>query len=109
MKGTKVDGLIVSNTTVQRDSLVSKKELGNEAGGLSGKPLERVSTILVAKFFVELQGIVPIIGVGGVWDAKDVLAKLQAGASAVQIYTVVAYRGLGVVNSIKTELLDLLE
>lgn len=110
-RDTKVDGLIISNTTVNRpDSLVSSSgNVAREVGGLSGRPLEKVSTVLIAKFYQELKGLVPIIGVGGVWDGKDAFAKIEAGASAVQIYTVVAFKGLGVLNGMKKELAEILE
>ncbi|CAL8144109.1 unnamed protein product [Orchesella dallaii] len=108
-KETKVDGIIISNTTIKRDNLESDAKLTQESGGLSGKPLERTSTFLVAKFYSELKGQVPIIGVGGIWDGKDAFAKIQAGASAVQIYSVVAYKGLGVVNAMKKELSEILK
>ncbi|ODN01000.1 Dihydroorotate dehydrogenase (quinone), mitochondrial [Orchesella cincta] len=107
-EGTKIDGIIISNTTITRDDLESDPKVTQESGGLSGKPLERASTILVAKFYSELNGQIPIIGVGGIWDGKDAFAKIQAGASAVQIYSVVAYKGLGVVNAMKKELSEIL-
>lgn len=108
-KETKIDGLIVSNTTIRRDNLQSSPDMTNQLGGLSGRPVERMSTILVAKFYSQLKGQVPIIGVGGIWNGKDAFAKIQAGAAAVQIYSVLAYRGLGVVDSMKKELAENLE
>ncbi|CAG7834544.1 unnamed protein product [Allacma fusca] len=106
-KESRVDGLIVSNTTISRNGLASN--LKDQIGGLSGKPLEKTSTELVGKFYKEIQGQIPIIGVGGVWSGEDAYNKICAGASAVQMYTALVYNGPGVVTRIKKELSDLLK
>lgn len=107
-KGTKIDALIVSNTTIARpESLVSVNSA--EIGGLSGAPLKDMSTKVIGQMFKLTQGQVPIIGVGGVASGQDAYEKILAGASAVQIYTAMVYQGPPVVNRIKSELSALLE
>jgi dihydroorotate dehydrogenase len=94
-----VDGLIVTNTSVARPaSLISAA--AKESGGLSGRPIFRLSTRMVARCFLRCGGALPIIGVGGVEDAETALAKIEAGASLVQIYTGLIYRGPAVVRDI---------
>ncbi|NXT80826.1 PYRD dehydrogenase, partial [Zapornia atra] len=102
-----VDGLIVSNTTVSRPgSLRSARR--SEPGGLSGKPLRELSTQTIREMYSLTQGRVPIIGVGGVSSGHDALEKIRAGASLVQIYTALVYRGPPVVGAVKRELEELL-
>ena len=103
---SKVDGIIATNTTVSRDNLISKSKL--EIGGLSGKPLKKVSTEIIAKISHATNGKLPIIGVGGVCSAEDAYEKICAGASALQLYTGLVYNGLSVVNEICLELEKLL-
>lgn len=88
-----VDGLIVANTTLARPPGLASRH-AREAGGLSGVPLMAPSTAILAGFAARLGGRLPLIGVGGVRTADDVLAKLRAGASAVQLYTALAYEGV---------------
>jgi len=99
-----IDGLIVSNTTVARPIFL-RSRYRNEAGGLSGRPLFEPSTRLLARTYLALGGAMPLIGCGGVEDAATALAKIEAGASLVQLYTSLALRGAGVVG----EILDGLE
>jgi dihydroorotate dehydrogenase len=87
-----VDGVIATNTTVSRAG-VSKLPHGGEAGGLSGRPLRERSTAVVRALAKALDGAVPIIGVGGVMSGADAKEKIDAGASLVQIYTGLIYRG----------------
>lgn len=106
-KECRVDGLIISNTTIERDeSLQSSNK--SETGGLSGAPLTNRSTALVAKIYKLTKGQIPIIGVGGVFTGQDAYDKITAGASAVQLYTSLIYHGPPVVNKIKKELDTLL-
>ena len=94
-----VDGLIVANTTTARlPSLGDAK--AREAGGLSGWPLFAPSTRMLARAFLRCGGAFPLIGCGGVEDAQSALAKIEAGASLVQIYTGMIYRGPGVIDEI---------
>lgn len=101
-----VDGLIVSNTTIRRDGL--KSEHAKEPGGLSGKPLEALSTGLVSDMYSLTKGKIPIVGVGGVCDGQTAYAKIRAGASLVQVYTALVYDGPWLVPRIKQELAELL-
>ncbi|XP_026733586.1 dihydroorotate dehydrogenase (quinone), mitochondrial [Trichoplusia ni] len=103
-----VDGLIISNTTIDRPQLRSKQHT-EEAGGLSGKPLTNKSTEMIREMYKMTKGKVPIVGVGGVFTGQDAYEKILAGASAVQIYTALIYHGPPVVTKIKTELAELLE
>ena len=100
-----IDGLILTNTTNQnRENLLDKKR--NESGGLSGRPLRDLSTELIKKFYVQLKGKIPIIGVGGVDSGKSAFEKLAAGASAIQLYTGMIYKGPTIVKEIKKELIN---
>ena len=86
------EGIIATNTTVSRDA-VRDHPLAKEAGGLSGKPLFSPSTEVLRELARALKGNIPVIGVGGVMSAADAQAKMNAGASLVQIYTGFIYRG----------------
>lgn len=88
----KIDGLIVTNTTLSRQG-VEGLEHGEEAGGLSGAPVFEKSTACLAAFSEALKGQVPLIGVGGILKAEHATAKIQAGASLVQIYSGLIYAG----------------
>ena len=99
----RVDALIVSNTTIARPATLRAPAAG-EAGGLSGVPLLPRSTRLLARMAVRLGGRVPLVGVGGVASGADAYAKIRAGASAVQLYTALVYRGPGIVRRIVAEL-----
>ncbi|CRL07555.1 CLUMA_CG020520, isoform A [Clunio marinus] len=107
-KECKVDGLIISNTTVDR-SMILHSQFNNEVGGLSGKPLKEKSTRMISEAYKLTQGKIPIIGVGGVSSGQDVYEKIRAGASAVQIYTSFAYHGPPIVTKIKKELEEILK
>ncbi len=96
--GGAVDGIIVANTTLTRDGLVSP--LKAEQGGMSGKPLMALSTHLLAKVFLRTKGAIPLIGVGGIHDADSALAKLRAGATLLQLYSALVYKGPGLVGDI---------
>lgn len=102
-----VQGLIVSNTTVSRPSIVPR-EIAREQGGLSGGPLFSLSTRVLGNMYQLTEGKIPIIGSGGVSRGEDVYAKIRAGASLVQIYTSLVYEGPLVVRRIKKELANLL-
>lgn len=99
----KVDGLIVSNTTIARpDSLVSRDK--GEAGGLSGAPLMAPSTEVLKAVYQATGGKVPLVGVGGIASGADAYAKIRAGASLVQLYSALVYEGPGLVHRIKRDL-----
>ena len=93
-----VDGIIVSNTTLRRDGLGS--DLKFEPGGLSGEPLLEISTVQLAKLRILTKGAMPLIGVGGVHDAASAMLKIKAGASLVQLYSALVYKGPGLVGGI---------
>lgn len=94
-----IDAVIATNTTISRDTVQGLPH-AQEAGGLSGKPVRAVSTAVVHKLAQRLQGKLPIIGVGGIFGAADAREKLEAGASLVQVYTGLIYRGPQMVRDI---------
>jgi dihydroorotate dehydrogenase len=100
-----IDALIVSNTTIDRpESLVSAAR--TEQGGLSGRPLFAKSTKVLGEVAAAMAGRMPLIGVGGIMSAADAIAKLDAGATAIQLYSGLTIRGLGLLDEIKQGLLD---
>jgi len=90
------DGVIATNTTLSRIG-VEEMRHGNEAGGLSGAPVRVKSTAVIRQLAAELKGRVPIIGVGGILTGEDAQEKIEAGASLVQIYSGMIYRGPGLI------------
>lgn len=94
-----LDGVIATNTTVSRAG-VEDLPLAREQGGLSGAPLAPRSTEVIAAFRALLPPRIPIIGVGGILDAADAAEKLAAGASLLQVYTGLVYRGPGLISEI---------
>ena len=88
----KIDGLIVTNTTLGREG-VENLPNGNEAGGLSGAPVFEKSTACLRQFSEVLAGQIPLIGVGGILSGAQAVAKQQAGASLVQVYSGLIYTG----------------
>ncbi|GAB6933347.1 quinone-dependent dihydroorotate dehydrogenase [Calditerricola satsumensis] len=103
-----VAGFVATNTTVDRSGLNSRAH-AHEAGGLSGRPLEKRATEAVRLLYRATEGRVPIIGVGGVFDGAGAYAKIRAGASLVQVYTGLIYRGPAIARRINRELLALLQ
>ena len=103
---TKIDAIIATNTTLDRDGLASKHK--NEMGGLSGAPLFEKSTRVLARLSHLTDGKIPLIGVGGVGSAEKAYAKICAGASAVQLYSAMVYQGLSLVTDIAKGLDQLL-
>ena len=87
-----IDGVIATNTTIARDRIAGHP-LANEAGGLSGAPVKDQSTQVVRGLAAKLQGKIPIIAAGGILSAEDAQEKLTAGASLVQVYSGLIYRG----------------
>lgn len=103
VKANGLNGIIVSNTTIARpESLVSPGK--DESGGLSGKPLLTASTAMVARFHAANDGHLALVGAGGIASGADALAKIKAGACAVQLYSALVYGGPGLVQRIKREL-----
>ena len=106
--GVGIDGLIATNTTVERPaSLVDPHRV--ELGGLSGPPLMLPSTRVLGEMYRLTNGALPIIGCGGVQSGTDAYAKIRAGASLVQLYSALVYRGPGLVGRIKRQLAELLK
>lgn len=103
-----VDGLIVSNTTITRPQHLRSTSKA-ETGGLSGAPVFRRSTFMLAETAKRVDRKVPLIGVGGITSAETALAKILAGASLVQLYTGLTFFGPGLVADIKRGLLDALK
>jgi dihydroorotate dehydrogenase len=96
--GGSVDGVIISNTTISRPSLKSTQS--KEAGGLSGLPLFDLSTRMLSDFYQLTGGRIPLVGVGGVHDAETAFAKIQAGASLIQLYSALVFKGPGLIAEI---------
>jgi len=108
-----VNGLILTNTTIFRDMMLSKPVRNSwkiyEEGGLSGPPLRNISNELIRKVFELTNGKIIIIGVGGVSSGKDAFEKISLGASLIQLYTSLIYQGPDVVSKILSELSLLLK
>jgi dihydroorotate dehydrogenase len=102
----RVDGLIATNTTVERPF---EHPLAKEAGGLSGRPVRDRSTAVLRRAFQRSGGKLPLIGVGGVFTAEDAYEKIRAGASVVQVYTGFIYEGPGMVRRLLSGLDALLQ
>ncbi len=103
-----IDALIVSNTTIGgRDALTSPH--AQETGGLSGAPLFRLSTEVLADFYRLSRGRLPLIGVGGIASGVDAYEKIKAGASLVQLYSALTYQGPALIKAIKRDLAAALE
>jgi dihydroorotate dehydrogenase len=98
IQATGMDGVIVANTTIKRSGLNSSSK--SENGGLSGMPLFRRSTDMIGHIHSNTGGSLPIVGVGGVFGSQQAREKLKAGASLVQVYTGLVYRGPGLVRKI---------
>ena len=88
----KIDGVILGNTTLGRPSELPAN-FAAEKGGLSGRPLTDLSTRIIFRFYALTKGQIPIIGVGGIFSAHDAYAKIRAGASLIQIYSGLVYKG----------------
>jgi dihydroorotate dehydrogenase len=103
-RSRRVDGMIVANTTLARPSTLREQARAKEQGGLSGRPLLRLSTRMVAETYVRTEGAFPLIGVGGIDSGGAALTKIRAGASLIQLYSSLVYKGLGLVDDIKNDL-----
>lgn len=102
---TRIDGVIATNTTIDRAGLLSKKSLVNETGGLSGAPVRNRSTEVIRFLSEKSNNAFPIIGVGGIHSAEDALEKLEAGATLVQLWTGFVYEGPALVKKINKAIL----
>jgi dihydroorotate dehydrogenase len=104
-RNKKIDGMIVSNTTVARPASLASPH-GKESGGLSGRPLFDLSTRMLAETFRRTEGQFPLIGVGGIDSPETALAKLQAGATLVQLYSALVFDGPELIARVKRELIE---
>lgn len=99
-----VDAVIATNTTLARDAVAGLPH-AEETGGLSGAPLRARATAVIAQLAHHLRGQMPIIGVGGILRGEDAVEKMQAGASLVQLYTGLIYRGPALVGECRRAIL----
>jgi dihydroorotate dehydrogenase len=100
----RVDGMIIGNTTISRPQSLRDRDRAKETGGLSGRPLFKLSTRMLAETYVRAEGAFPLIGIGGIDSGATAIAKIKAGASLLQLYTGLVFKGLGLVAEIKTDL-----
>jgi len=100
----RIDGMIVSNTTISRPGSLRARDRAKEAGGLSGRPLFKLSTRILAETFVRTENAFPLVGVGGIDSSATAIAKIKAGATLVQLYTGLVYRGIGLVSEMKSDI-----
>jgi dihydroorotate dehydrogenase len=99
-----IDGMIVSNTTISRPASLASSQ-AKESGGLSGRPLFDLSTRMLTETFQRVEGQFPLIGVGGIDGPEAALAKLDAGATLVQLYSALVFDGPELIARIKRGLL----
>jgi dihydroorotate dehydrogenase len=103
-----VDGIVVSNTTLSREGL-RDQGFAKEAGGLSGRPLFARATRMLARIYQLTEGRLPLIGVGGIDSPETALAKIEAGASLIQLYTGLVFEGPSLIGRIKLALVEAME
>ncbi|KAJ3269895.1 Dihydroorotate dehydrogenase (quinone), mitochondrial [Terramyces sp. JEL0728] len=117
VKDVGIDGIIISNTTISRPQslkggtlkLTLDQKTIRQMGGLSGVPVKPLALATVSKFYKLTNGLIPIVGCGGIATAEDALQFCKAGASIVQLYTSMGYKGPGIVPEIKEELAGILK
>jgi dihydroorotate dehydrogenase len=102
LKAHAVDGIAVSNTTLSRAGLTDA--MSAEAGGLSGRPVFHRSTAMLARVYLATDGKIPLIGIGGIDSPETALAKIEAGATLLQLYTGLIYQGPALIGAIKSGL-----
>ena len=103
-----IDGIVVSNTTLAREGL-SDRAFAKEVGGLSGRPLFARATRMLARVYQLTQGKLPLVGVGGIESGETALAKTEAGASLLQLYTGLVFEGPALIGRIKQALVAAME
>ena len=108
-RGRRVDGMIVGNTTVARPAQLRETEKANEPGGLSGRPLLPLADRMLAETYVRVEGVFPLVGAGGVDSGASALGKIRAGASLIQVYSGLVFRGLSLLGEIKRALVAALD
>ncbi len=107
-RARRVDGMIVGNTTVSRPASLHDPQ-SQQAGGLSGRPLLRLADRMLAETYVRVEGVFPLVGAGGIDSGGSALGKIRAGASLIQVYSGLVFRGLRLVGEIKAAMLAALE
>ena len=107
-RARRIDGMIVGNTTVARPANLRDRAHAAEAGGLSGRPLFRRATRMLAEAFVRVEGQFPLVGTGGVDSGAAAFTKIKAGATLIQLYTGLVFRGVHLVTDIKADLVSFL-
>ena len=108
-RSRRVDGMIVGNTTLARPPGLRETKVAREAGGLSGSPLRALATRMLAETYVRVEGVFPLIGTGGIDSGAAALARIRAGATLLQLYSALVFRGLGLVADIKSALAGALD
>ncbi|KAI8351638.1 Dihydroorotate dehydrogenase-domain-containing protein [Mortierella sp. GBAus27b] len=98
---TKVDGIIISNTTISRPSTLINKDVAKEVGGLSGPVVKPLALRALRQVYKHTEGKIPLVGCGGIATGEDALEYARAGASMVQLYSSMAYEGPGIVRAVK--------
>jgi dihydroorotate dehydrogenase len=104
-----VDGMIVGNTTVARPASLRDTATAGETGGLSGRPLFALANRMLAETYVRVEDVFPLVGAGGIDSGKSALAKIRAGATLIQVYSGLVFRGLGLVGEVKRSLIAALD
>ncbi|KAB2851764.1 MAG: quinone-dependent dihydroorotate dehydrogenase [Hyphomicrobiaceae bacterium] len=104
-----VDGIAVSNTTLSRAGVSDADFARRQAGGLSGRPLFHRSTVMLARVHRASEGRIPLIGIGGIDSGAAAIAKIEAGASLLQLYTGLIYEGPGLLARMKEDLVAYVE
>jgi dihydroorotate dehydrogenase len=104
----RIDGMIVGNTTTARPPSLRERVKANEQGGLSGRPLYALATRVLAETYVRAEDAFPLIGVGGINSGAAAIGKIKAGASLLQLYSGLVFRGVGLVAQSKADLLAVL-
>jgi dihydroorotate dehydrogenase len=107
-RSRRLDGMIVGNTTLSRPATL-RDVAAKEAGGLSGRPLFALANRMLAETFVRVEGVFPLIGAGGIDSGEAALAKIRAGATLIQLYSGLVFRGLALLAEIERALIAALE
>jgi dihydroorotate dehydrogenase len=107
-RSRRIDGMVVGNTTLMRPASLREQTRAIEQGGLSGRPLFRLATRMLAETYVRVEDQFPLVGVGGIDSGAAAFAKIKAGATLLQVYTGLIFRGVGLVSAIKSDLLNFL-
>jgi dihydroorotate dehydrogenase len=105
----RLDGLVVSNTTISRPDSILGLLHAEETGGLSGKPLYNMATEVLRDMYILTKGKIPLVGCGGISSGEEAYKKIRAGATLVQLYTAFAYEGPAIIPRLKSELAACLE